>query len=127
VCYVLSPPPPTDLKLEAATTSSLKIKWEHPPEQTKLSYTVSIKVWGHSVCFSQYLIPFFKEMVMETNKQLEEMKQPVETNSATIQKLASGQVYLVSVVNSVKVADKTYESSAVVRWTAYNHTNKNHT
>jgi hypothetical protein len=45
VCYVLSPPPPTDLKLEAATTSSLKIKWEHPPEQTKLFYTVSIKVW----------------------------------------------------------------------------------
>jgi hypothetical protein len=28
----------------AATTSSLKTKWEHPPEQTTLSYTVSTSV-----------------------------------------------------------------------------------
>lgn len=42
--FVLDPLPPLDLKLEASTPSSLKVKWEPPQEQGTYTYVVSVKV-----------------------------------------------------------------------------------
>ena len=42
--FVLPPEPPAELKLEAATTASLKLKWEDPREHGNQSYIVSVQV-----------------------------------------------------------------------------------
>ena len=42
--FVLPPEPPAELKLEAATTASLKLKWEDPREHVNQSYIVSVQV-----------------------------------------------------------------------------------
>ena len=42
--FVLPPEPPVELKLEAATTASLRLKWEDPREHINQSYIVSVQV-----------------------------------------------------------------------------------
>ena len=94
-CFVLPPEPPANLQLEAATTASLKLKWQDPQEHVNQSYIVSVKGQG-ARC-----------------KWIEDIT--IDTNYVNISKLESGQVYHVSVVTSINVAEKNYCSSQVTR------------
>ena len=54
---------------------------------------------------------------MQPTKLIEDIT--VDTNYVNISKLESGQVYQVSVVTSINVAEKNYCSSPVTRWEMY--------
>ena len=76
------------------------MKWEQAPEQgTKVSYKVLNEEQWQSV----------SEKIVKENKE----------NSTEIKKLESGQVYQVSVVATVVVGEKTFESRHIERLVRY--------
>jgi len=95
--FTLSPSAPSNLRLEGASHSSLKVKW-NPAEghNNEHSYIVSTKLVSSS---------------SEIKKEFEELK--VNGNSATLSKLDSGQAYLVSVAAVVNIENRFFKSKEV--------------
>ena len=92
--FTLSPSAPSNLRLEGASHSSLKVKWD--PTEGRNEHIVSTK-----------LVSSFSE----SKKEFEEIK--VNGNSATLSKLDSGQAYLVSVAAVVNIENRCFKSKEV--------------
>ena len=96
--FTLSPLPPLNLRLESASHSSLKVKWDPSEEQTNHSYIISTRVVSNS---------------SESNPGIEEIK--VNGTAATLSNLDSGQIYQISVATVVNVGNigKSFKSKEV--------------
>ena len=100
---VLLPLPPQVLKLEAATPTSLKVKWEPAasvPEHAKLVYRTTITA----------LSPELRERMTE---EVKEVEATTFTFSHLPEVLGSGQHYRVSVEALLKLGGKSHGSGAV--------------
>ena len=94
--FTLGPLAPSNLRLESASHSSLKVKWDSAQEHEKQSYIVSTKLVSST---------------SESNIGFEVIK--VNGDSATISKLDSGRLFLVSVAAVVNSENKCFKSKAV--------------
>ena len=104
VTFVTRPRPPRNLRLEAATSSSLKVRWDPPPDcSLKPAYTVTI-------------LPLDQEVAEELGDTFsKEVEAAVFTFSKLPEVTGAGKKYEVSVRTAVTVGVKLLQSEAATK------------